>query len=113
MVSDRIIAMHNLVRTSQLLALVCVAWSSMILAQVPTKRSLHVTITDSKGRTVIGLDRTDVGVVEDGSRRRITEFKELRDEYVIEFETANQSGEVKIVIDQSRGLPPLRVNVKQ
>ena len=105
-------AMTNLLRTSPLLALICVTFSSVVWAQAPTKRLVHVTITDSMGRVVTSVDQTNVGVVENGARRPITKFTELSDEYVIGFETAKPSGEVKVLLERPRGLPPLRANVK-
>jgi hypothetical protein len=81
--------------------------------QAPTKRLVHVTVTDPLGRFVTGVERTNFGILENGIRRPITDFTELRNEYVIEFEPATQSANVDVALQQPRGLPPLRANVKR
>ncbi|HUA87500.1 MAG TPA: hypothetical protein VMB85_26775 [Bryobacteraceae bacterium] len=105
--------MNNTLRTWRLCPLIFVVFSLVVLAQAPTKRLVHVTVTDPLGRAVTGVGRTNFGIVENGLRRPITDFTELRDEYVIEFEAADPSADVKVVLEQPRGMPPLRANVKR
>jgi hypothetical protein len=81
--------------------------------QAPTKRLLHVTVADPLGRFVTGVERTNFGILENGVRRPITDFTELRNEYVIEFEAATRSANVEVVLQQPPGLPPLRANLKR
>ena len=112
-VFDRINAMNNLLRASRLLAFILAVCASTVLAQAPTKRLVHVTVTDPLGRYVTHVERANFGVVENEVRRPITDFTELRNEYVIEFETANPSADVEVVLEQPRGLPTLRANLKR
>jgi hypothetical protein len=81
--------------------------------QSPMKRLVHVTVTEPLGRFVTGVERTNFGILENGMRRPVTDFTELRNEYVIEFETATQSAVVEVTLQQPRGLPPLRANLKR
>lgn len=106
-------AMHIPLRTARLFAFIFVGFAAMMWAQAPAKRLVRVSITDPMGRSVTGLDGTSVGIVEDGVRRPITKFTELTGEYQIEFEAVNRAGEVKVLIEQIRGLPPLRANLKK
>ena len=105
--------MDKLLRTSRLLAFILAVCASTVLAQAPTKRLVHVTVTEPLGRFVTGIDRANFGIVENGVRCPITGFTELSNEYVIEFEDADPAANVEIVLKQPRGLPPLRANLKQ
>jgi hypothetical protein len=110
---DTINPMNSLLRASRLLAFILAVCASTVLAQAPTKRLVHVTVTDPLGRYVTHVERANFGVVENGVRRPITDFTELRNEYIIGFEAANPSAEVEVVLQQPRGLPPLRANLKR
>jgi hypothetical protein len=121
-VSDEISAMNKLLRTSRpfafivvgcLLPIVLATCASTVLAQAPSKRLVHVTVTDPLGRFVTGVERAHFGIVENSVRRPITAFTELRNEYAIEFESANPSADVEVVLQQPRGLPRLRANLKR
>jgi hypothetical protein len=120
-VFDTITAMNNPLRTSwpralvfvsSILSIIVAVGSSTVLAQTATKRLVHVTVTEPLGRFVGGVERRNFGIVENGVGRPITDFTELRNEYLIEFETANPSAGVEVVLQQPRGLPPLRANLK-
>src|SRR2546429_7701831 len=60
-------------RTFLLSALVFVV-ISQVPAQTPSTRSVHVSVTDPRGRFVTGLERQQFEVVENGIRRAITGF---------------------------------------
>ena len=106
-------AMTNLLRTSRLLAFLLAVCASTVLAQAPTKRVVHVTVTEPLGRFVTGLEQANFGIVENGVRCPITGFTELRNEYVIEFDDADPAANVEIVLKQPLGAPPLRANLKR
>jgi len=112
-VFDIMSAMTNLLRTSRLLAFLLAVCASTVLAQAPTKRVVHVTVTEPLGRFVTGLERANFGIVENGVRCPITGFTELRNEYVIEFDDADPAANVEIVLKQPLGAPPLRANLKR
>ena len=84
-----------------LLVVVC---SSTGFTQGATKRLVRVTVTEPFGRFVTGVERTNFGIVENGIRRPITDFTELRNEYLIEFEAASPSANVEVVLLATRHL---------
>ncbi len=81
--------------------------------EATTKRSVRVRVTDPMGRFVTGLERTDFGIVEKGAPRPITGVTQLDNEYFLEFEAANPSSDVEVVLRQPRDLPPLRAKKLQ
>jgi hypothetical protein len=93
-----------------------VAAVSVLTAQVVSRSSVDVTVTDPYGRTVAGLQQSYFSVTEAGAPRTITAFSEVREQspkegvhYKLEFESASQGGRVEVVFNQPRGLPPLTV----
>src|SRR5579863_864884 len=92
---------------------------TVLTAQVASKPSVDVTVTDPHGRTVAGLERDHFTVIEGGLQRTITAFSELRGEngkdavrYKLDFESAGQGAKVEVVLNPPRGLPPLTVTWK-
>ena len=92
---------------------------SSLIAQVVSKRSVDVTVTDPYGRTVAGLEKDHFAVTEGGVRRMITAFSQLRDEdpkvvvhYRLEFDSSASGASVEVVFTAPPGLPHLTVTWK-
>jgi hypothetical protein len=99
-----------------LLTLMAVA---VLTAQVVSKRSVDVTVTDPYGRTVAGLEKDHFTVTEGGVQRMITAFSQVRDEdpkpavhYRLEFDSSGPDARLEVVLNPPRGLPPLTVTWK-
>ena len=99
--------------------LLAVTAVSVLTAQVVSKSSVDVTVTDPYGRSVAGLEKGQFAVTEGGVQRKITAFSELRGQeprdvvhYKLEFESAGEGAKVGVVLDPPRGLPPLTVTWK-
>ena len=92
---------------------------SDLAAQVTSKTSVDVTVTDPYGRSVAGLESRQFVVTEGDVQRQITAFTELREQepkpgvhYKLEFDSARNGAAIQVVLNPQRGLPPLTVTWK-
>lgn len=92
---------------------------SALTAQVTSKTSVDVTVTDPYGRSVAGLESHQFVVTEGGVQRQITAFSELREQdpkmvvhYKLEFESSQEGAPIQVVLTPQRGLPPLTIRWK-
>jgi hypothetical protein len=93
--------------------------ASVLKAQVTSKSTVDVTVTDPYGRSVAGLEKANFVITEGGVQRTITAFSPLRDEspkpvahYKLEFESAGSGAKVEVALNLRSGLPPLTVTWK-
>jgi hypothetical protein len=79
--------------------------------QLSTSKNLRkaLVVTRAVDRQAIPVD---VQVVQAGPDDLIKVVIEIRNEYLIQFESANPSEGVKVVLKQPRGLPSLQANLK-
>jgi len=87
-----------------------------LTAQVATKRTVDVTVTEPNGRTVTGLEKDQFAITEGGDERTITAFSQIRDEnpkvgvhYRLEFESTGARAEVRVALKRPSGMPYLDV----
>jgi hypothetical protein len=99
--------------------LLAVTAVSLLTAQVVSKSSVDVTVTEPHGRTVAGLEKGQFAVTEGGVQRTITAFTELWEQkpkdvvhYKVEFESAGEGAKVGVVLNPPSGLPALTVTWK-